>query len=74
MIDQNATVSGPKRAPDLIEMTDVCAKLGFSKGGVRRMMARGELPKPKKLGNRLVWSRSTFDKWFADKFETGRAA
>lgn len=49
---------------DLITGADLARKLGYSREYVRQLLERGLLPQPLgRLGNYLVWSEATFDKW-----------
>ena len=51
----------------LANATEVAVMLSISKREVERMAADGRLPKPIRLGKRLVrWRITTIHKWLAD--------
>jgi len=57
---------------DLLYIEDVERRLGASRDAVRSMMRRGHLPRPGRLGRRLVWRRDEFDRWLEERAEDRR--
>ena len=52
---------------DLLKTSEVLALLGISRSTLDLWVAKGQFPKPRKLGNKLnVWSSSDIDAWFSD--------
>jgi prophage regulatory protein len=46
----------------------VCELVGFSPATLVRLVARGEFPAPRKIGDRSVaWSRAEVEQWFASR-------
>jgi len=57
----------PVLEPLLLTADEVAALLGVDPQTVRRRAARGEMPKPIRLGRRSVrWRRETIERWIAD--------
>lgn len=53
--------------PELLSAEDVAAWLRTTKKAVYLMVARGQLPKPLKIGRRLLWDRQSLANWIAEK-------
>lgn len=46
----------------------VCELVGLSSATIVRLVARGEFPAPRKIGDRSVaWSRAEVEQWFASR-------
>ncbi|MBV9294293.1 MAG: AlpA family phage regulatory protein [Acidobacteriaceae bacterium] len=57
--------------PAIFKAADVARELNVSEMTIARMVKRGTLPKPIKLGVRLTgWPREQILKWINDAFET----
>ena len=52
---------------DVMGIKDVADRLDRSVEGVRKMIERGNIPAPFKLGHRLAWRRVDFDQWLERK-------
>ena len=53
-------MSEPMLTPD-----DVARLLGCSKRTVRRMVAKGQVPEPVRIGRLIRWPREVIAKWIA---------
>ncbi|HKU42166.1 MAG TPA: helix-turn-helix domain-containing protein [Polyangiales bacterium] len=53
--------------PELMTVDDVAAWLRTSRKAVHHLHERGQLPKPKRLGRRLLWERSSLCTWWAER-------
>lgn len=49
----------------LLRMPEVVAKVGLSKSTIRRAVARGEFPLPRKFGAASLWVEAEIDAWIA---------
>ena len=57
-------MSRPLIASLVLRRPDVCTLLGFSNSTLHRLMACGDFPQPRKLGDRSVaWLRSECEAW-----------
>lgn len=50
-----------------LTIEQVADRLQVSKQTVRRMVARGEFPKPEKLGTKARWPADVVPRWFAER-------
>lgn len=57
--------------PRLLTAADLAEYLNVSTTTVRRMVARGDLPKPSKLGNVTRWDRAAVDRVLDAHFGAG---
>ncbi|WP_435102259.1 helix-turn-helix transcriptional regulator [Arhodomonas sp. AD133] len=55
----------------ILYLRDVADELGMTEAAVRSHLQRGSdaVPKPSRLGGRLVWGRKQFDAWLEAKLE-----
>jgi prophage regulatory protein len=54
--------------PIALRKPAVCALVGLSPATIVRLVARGEFPAPRKIGDRSVaWSRAEVEQWFASR-------
>ena len=52
---------------DLLKTSEVLALLGISRSTLDLWVAKGQFPKPRKLGNKLnVWCSSEIEAWFSN--------
>ena len=52
---------------DLLKTSEVLALLGISRSTLDLWVAKGQFPKPHKLGNKLnVWSMSDVEAWLSN--------
>ena len=68
MVKSLSNIAAEKIGTDLISDTGVAAILGMSKATIWRMVNRGELPKPAKIGQASRWSRKEIMKIVSDAF------
>ena len=54
-------------APLGFRRKSLASYLGISPAGVDKLVSRGELPRPVKLGRTPIWPRATIDKFIAEK-------
>ncbi|WP_443134968.1 helix-turn-helix transcriptional regulator [Halorhodospira sp. 9621] len=54
--------------PKILYIEDLERGLGASRDAIRGMVRRGELPRPAKLGRRLVWRKEEIEHWLDMKF------
>lgn len=48
--------------PTILSLSEAAEFLGFSEGGLRRILARGDIP-ARKVGRRWLLSRPVLEKW-----------
>ena len=68
MVKSLSNIDAEKMGTDLISDTGVAAILGMSKSTVWRMVKRGELPEPARIGQAARWSRKEIMKFVRDAF------
>jgi predicted DNA-binding transcriptional regulator AlpA len=51
-------ITAPATERATLDADEVAALIGCSAAHVRRLAARGEFPKPLRLGTRVMWSRA----------------
>lgn len=52
--------------PRTYTVDQVCEILQVSRKGIYRMLDRGSLPKPGRVGRLLRWDAEAFDQWIAE--------
>lgn len=57
---------------NLLKQVRVEKKLDVSRSTLLRLIARGEFPKPKKIGSNNFWLEQEVDAWISGKFESDR--
>lgn len=61
----------------LIGVREVALILGTSPAAIRRRVFRGQwdlVPKPQRLGSRVVWHRADIEEWLMQRFGHGVSA
>lgn len=61
-------------APDLVGVAEVARIAGLSESSIRTYIRRGTLPDPLPVAgsDALVWSRSSIERWVAERPGPGR--
>ena len=59
--------------PDLMQDVEAADKAGLNPKSLQRMAREGRGPKRVRIGNRVYYSRSQFDAWLRQKFESDAA-
>jgi len=57
---------------DLLMSEDICNKLRISRRTLDEWLARREILAGVKIGHRLYWRRTDFEKWLASRFAGGK--
>lgn len=59
--------------PELLLASDICKLMRISRRTLDDWLYRGDIPAGTKLGQRLYWLRSDFNRWLSAQFEAGGA-
>lgn len=54
-------------APQLIKLPEVCRRTGLHRNTIQRLMARGNFPKPIKIGRASRWAARLVQAWIEDR-------
>lgn len=68
MINQVAGHSQPR----MIDVREVATILSISTRSVWRLVSRGDLPQPIRLGRTVRWRSTDIDRWIEDKVNANR--
>jgi prophage regulatory protein len=57
-----------------LTLPQVCTKTALRRSFVFELIARGEFPRPAKVGRRSIWSSAEIDSWLQARFEARTGA
>ncbi len=58
--------------PQMIDVREVATILSISTRSVWRLVSRGELPQPIRLGRNVRWRSTDIDRWIEEKLSANR--
>lgn len=58
--------------PQMIDVREVATILSISTRSVWRLVSRGDLPQPIRLGRTVRWRSTDIDRWIEDKVNANR--
>jgi prophage regulatory protein len=71
-IEKQTTVVSQAPVDRLLKFSEVRSTLGLSKSTIYRLLQRGELPQPIKIGALTFFSERELQAWLAQKLATRR--